>query len=84
MGKQPWLDGIVLGPGVVRQVSRFFSISRKLCCLNNIKFIAANLGSGLYYCKNKLLGKPKLAAFSLIFFLRRRPEVDEGDTIIEA
>ena len=27
IGHQPWLDGIVSGPGVVRQVSKLLSIS---------------------------------------------------------
>ena len=28
VGKQPWLDGIVSGPGIVRQVSNFLHIKR--------------------------------------------------------
>ena len=36
VGQQPWLDGIVSGPGVVRQVSKFFSPYHR-SCLTNIK-----------------------------------------------
>ena len=38
VGEQPWLDGIVSGPGVVRQVSKFLNIKGivwtilKVCC----------------------------------------------------
>ena len=39
VGKQPWLDGIVTGPGVIRQVSMFLYIMGvalferyKVCC----------------------------------------------------
>ena len=66
VGQQPWLDGIVSGPGVVRQVSNWnFFISRELSeNLNSLLRLISALDIPL---KNKLLGKLKLAAFNLIF-----------------
>ena len=66
VGQQPWLDGIVSGPGIVRQVSKFLH-SRGLRFLNNISLLRLILAQDIQL-KNKLLGKPKLAASSLIFF----------------
>ena len=73
IGEQPWLDGIVSGPGVVRQVSGF-SISRELRCLNDIKFVAADLGSG-YTVEEQVTGKAEIGGFQFDIF-PRRPEVD--------
>ena len=74
IGKQPWLDGIVSGRGVVRQVSKLFSQSRKLRCLNNLKFVAAELGSG-YTVEEQVTGKAEIGGFQFDIF-PRRPEVD--------
>jgi hypothetical protein len=63
VGKQPWLDRIIKGPGVVRQVSKFLYIKGvplferfKVCC-----------GSG-YTVEEPVTGKVEIGAFSLIFF----------------
>ena len=36
IGRQPWLDGIVSGPGVIRQVSKV-SLTYQGSCLNSVK-----------------------------------------------
>ena len=64
VGKQSWLDGIVSGPGVVRQVCKFVHIKGVFKQLNSLLRLNSALDIPL---KNKLLGKLKLAAFSLIF-----------------
>ena len=51
-----------------------FSISRKLRCLNSIKFVAAELGSG-YTVEEQVTGKAEIGGFQFDIF-PRRPEVD--------
>ena len=74
VGKQSWLDGIVSGPGVVRQVCKFVHIKGVFKQLNSLLPLNSALDIPL---KNKLLGKLKLAVFSLIFS-RVAKELKEG------
>ena len=74
VGKQSWLDGIVSGPGVVRQVCKFVHIKGVFKQLKSLLRLNSALDIPL---KNKLLGKLKLAVFSLIFS-RVAKELKEG------
>ena len=51
-----------------------FSISRELRCLNDIKFVAADLGSG-YTVEEQVTRKAEIGGFQFDIF-PRRPEVD--------
>ena len=51
-----------------------FYISKELHCLNNIKFVAADLGSG-YTVEEQVTGNAEIGGFQFDIF-PRRPEVD--------
>jgi hypothetical protein len=38
VGQQPWLDGIVSGPGIVRQVSKFLHV-KGVSCLKRLTIV---------------------------------------------
>ena len=72
VGQQPWLDGIVSGPGVVRQVSQFLYIKGVIWTIK--QFVAAELGSG-FTVEEQVTGKAEIGGFQFDIF-PRRPGVD--------